>query len=62
MNESVLCHHIDDAVLFRNLHCDGEIVDSFGREEDVGCFFLERWIGRLVINFNNMKLKDRHRQ
>lgn len=58
MNETVLGNHVNDAVFFRDLHRHGEIVDGFGWEEDVGGLFLERRVGGLVIDFNDMKLEE----
>lgn len=47
---------VDDAVLLRNLHCDGEIVGGFRREEDIDCFLLEGRIGWLVADLNDVEL------
>ena len=57
MNETVFCDEEDNAVTRGNLHCDGEVVGGFGREEDIDRFLLKWRIIRIVINLDNMQLE-----
>jgi hypothetical protein len=56
MDETVFGDHIDDAVLFGDLHGYREIVDSLGWEKYFGSLLGEYWVRGIVINFNYMKL------
>lgn len=56
MDETKLGDEVDDSVLLRYLHGDGEIVERFGREKDVDCFLLEGWVGRLMTDLDDVKL------
>ena len=55
VDKTVLCDKVDDAVLLRNLHCNGEVVDCFLREVDVNRLLSKHWVGGLVINFDNVE-------
>ena len=57
VDETVFCDQVDNSVLFRDLHCDREIVRRFWREVDVDLFFCEHWIRGLVIDLYNVKLE-----
>ncbi len=57
MDETELGNEVDYTVLLRYLHGDGEVVGSFGREEDINRFLLEWRIGSLMTDFDNMQLK-----
>ena len=57
MDEAVLRHEIDDAVLLRYLHCDREVIRGFRREIDVNGLLRERRVGGCVVDFHNVKLR-----
>ncbi len=56
MDEAKLGDEVDDAVLLRNLHRDGEVVGRLGREENVDGLLREGGVGRLVADLNDMEL------
>jgi hypothetical protein len=57
VDETVLGDEVDDAVLLRDLHRDGEIVGSLGREEDIDSFLGEGRVWEGVVDFNDVELK-----
>jgi hypothetical protein len=56
MNEPVFSDEEDDAVTRGNLHCNGEIVCRFRREENVYRFLLERRIIGIMIDLDDVQL------
>ena len=58
VDEAVLGNEVDDPVPFRDLHRNGEVVDSFGREKDVSGLFLEDRVGRIVVDLDDVQLVD----
>ena len=56
VDESEFRDKVDDAVLLRDLHGDGEIVCRLGREEDVDLLLLEGWVRSLVTDLHDMEL------
>jgi hypothetical protein len=56
MDETIFRDEVNDAVLFRDLHGNGEVVCGLRWEVDINSFLDERRIGSRVVNFNNMKL------
>ena len=57
MDEAEFGDQENDAVLLRDLHSYWEIVCCLWREEHVNSLLLEYRISRLMVNFNNMKLR-----
>jgi hypothetical protein len=57
MNEAEFCNEVDDTVLWRDLHSHGKVVGGFGREEHVDGLFLERSVGCLMANLDNVELR-----
>jgi hypothetical protein len=56
MNESIFGDEENNVVFLGHLHCNGEIIDGLGREEDVDGLLLENWSSFLVVHFHNMEL------
>ena len=56
VNETKFCDKEDNAVLFRDLHRDGEIVCGLRREEYVDGLLREYGVRGLMIDFNNVQL------
>lgn len=56
VNEAELGDEVDDTVLLRDLHSDGEVVGRLWGEEDVDGLLRERRVGGLVADLDNMKL------
>ena len=61
MDEAVLGHQVDDAVLLGDLHCNREIVGRLRREVDVDSLLGERRVRCLVVNLDNVQLEHRLR-
>ena len=62
VNESVFRDQVNDSVLFRDLHRDGEIVGRLWREVDVDLLFSEGGIRGLMVDLYNVKLKGADHQ
>ena len=62
VNKAVFRDQIDDSVLFRDLHRDGEIVGRLWREVDVDLLFDEGGIWGLMVDLYNMKLEGADHQ
>ena len=58
MYEAILGDKVDDTVLLRNLHRDGEVVRGLGREEHVDALLLEEWVALRTINPDDMRLRE----
>jgi hypothetical protein len=58
VDEAVLGNEVNDSVLFGHLHGDREIICGFGREVNVNCLLDECGIWGLVINFDDVQLKE----
>ena len=56
VNKAVFGDEEDDAVPSRNLHCNGEVIGGFGREENINGLLLKGRIGWIMINLDNMQL------
>lgn len=56
MDETVFRDEVNDAVLFRDLHCDWEVVRGLGREVHIDGFLDEGGIRSRVVNFNDVEL------
>ena len=59
MDEAVLGDKVDDTVLFRHLHGDGEVIRCLRREVDINVLLRKRRIRRLVIDLDNVQLTQR---
>ena len=57
VDEAVFCDQVDNSVLFRDLHCNREIIRRLWREVDVDLLFGEHGIGGLVVDLYNVKLE-----
>ena len=56
VDEAKFGDEVDDAVLLGDLHRHGKVVGRFGREKDVDGLLLERGVGRLVADLDDVQL------
>ena len=59
MDKTVLGDEVDDTVLLRDLHGDGEVVGCLCGEEDVDGLLGEHRVRRVVVDFDDVKLRAR---
>ena len=57
VNKSVFGNEEDDAVTWRDLHCDRKVVRCLGRKEHIDSFLLEGRVVWIMIDLDDMQLE-----